>query len=92
MASKGYPGAYQKGTVISEIARAEDKGCMVFHAGTATNSTGEIVASGGRVLGVTAVGDTAEQARNTAYAGVAVINWPEGFYRNDIAKFATKNP
>ena len=92
MASKGYPGAYQKGTVISEIARAEDKGCTVFHAGTATNSTGEIVASGGRVLGVTAVGDTAEQARNTAYAGVAVINWPEGFYRNDIAKFAIKNP
>lgn len=90
MASNGYPGGYEKGTVISNIADAEKTGCIVFHAGTALNPSGELVASGGRVLGVTALGDTAKQARDTAYQGVHAINWPDGFYRTDIAKFAIK--
>ncbi len=84
MAARGYPGAYEKGTVISGLdALPEDSSHMVFHAGT-SRAGAQVIATGGRVLSVTARGDTLRQARDRAYAMVEAINWPEGFYRRDI--------
>lgn len=84
MAAKGYPGAYEKGTVIKGLGRLpEDSRHMCFHAGTAEKD-GQIVANGGRVLNITARGDTLAEARNRAYAMVDHLNWPEGFCRSDI--------
>ena len=84
MAANGYPGSYQKGSVIKGLdGLAEDSGNMVFHAGTKA-SDGQIVASGGRVLNVTARGETLQEARDRAYAAVDGIDWPDGFFRRDI--------
>ncbi|XP_075652520.1 phosphoribosylamine--glycine ligase [Castanea sativa] len=86
MASKGYPGAYEKGSVIRNLEEAEHVApCVqIFHAGTAQDSDGNIIATGGRVLGVTAKGTDLEEARERAYQAVEEINWPGGFYRRDI--------
>ncbi len=84
MAAKGYPGHYEKGSVIRGIDRADAiPGVKVFHAGTALRE-GQIVANGGRVLNVTARGATIGEAQARAYAAVDVIDWPEGFSRRDI--------
>ena len=84
MAAKGYPGAYAKGSVIHGLRRLpEDSRHMAFHAGTAERD-GQIVASGGRVLNITARGDTLAEARNRAYAMIDHLDWPEGFCRSDI--------
>lgn len=84
LAAAGYPGNYDKGSVIGGLdAQPSDSSNMVFHAGT-TQSGGAIQASGGRVLNVTARGDTLAQARTRAYAMVDSIDWPEGFCRRDI--------
>jgi phosphoribosylamine--glycine ligase len=85
MAAKGYPGAYEKNTPIRGLDRAAAvSGVTVFHAGTA-RAGGEIVAVGGRVLGVTARGPSVAEARQRAYAAVDAIDWPGGFCRRDIA-------
>ncbi|MDO6728895.1 phosphoribosylamine--glycine ligase [Marinovum sp. 2_MG-2023] len=84
LASNGYPGAYEKGSVIKGLeALPEDSSNMVFHAGT-TAVDGAITATGGRVLNVTARGATLDEARKRAYAMIDGIDWPEGFYRKDI--------
>ena len=84
LAASGYPGEYKKGSVVGGLeALAEDSSHMVFHAGTALQD-GKVVAVGGRVLGVTARGDTLEQAQERAYAMVDAIDWPDGFCRRDI--------
>jgi phosphoribosylamine---glycine ligase len=84
MAARGYPGAYAKGSEIRGLdALPEDSFTMVFHAGTAARD-GQIVASGGRVLNVTARGATLAEAQARAYAMVDAIDWPEGFCRRDI--------
>jgi phosphoribosylamine--glycine ligase len=85
MAAKGYPGEYAKGTVIGGLQEASVlPGVKVFHAGT--QMSGEtIVAAGGRVLGVTALGDTIAGAREAAYKAVDTLHWPDGFCRRDIA-------
>ncbi len=84
MAAEGYPGSYEKGSVIAGLeALPEDSWQMVFHAGTEARE-GRVVASGGRVLNVTARGDTLREARDRAYAMADQIDWPEGFYRRDI--------
>ncbi len=84
MAANGYPGSYEKGSEIKGLdALPEDSKNMVFHAGTKAEG-GAILASGGRVLNVTARGDTLQEARDRAYAMVEAIDWPGGFYRNDI--------
>ncbi|GAA6192969.1 phosphoribosylamine--glycine ligase [Phaeobacter sp. NW0010-22] len=84
MAANGYPGSYEKGSEINGLdALPEDSRNMVFHAGTKAEG-GAILASGGRVLNVTARGDTLQEARDRAYAMVEAIDWPGGFYRNDI--------
>ncbi len=85
MASKGYPGAYGKGSAIRGLKEAgKMEGVTVFHAGTDAAPDGAIIAKGGRVLNVTASGDTLREAVNRAYAAVDVIDWPEGFCRRDI--------
>jgi phosphoribosylamine--glycine ligase len=84
MAARGYPGAYAKGSEIRGLdALPEDSAHMVFHAGTALRE-GRLVASGGRVLNVTARGASLGEARDRAYAMVDRIDWPEGFCRRDI--------
>ena len=85
MASKGYPGSYQKGHEITGIAEAEAIGeVKVFHAGTARKGN-KLVNSGGRVLGVTAMGDTIAEAKALAYKAVEKISWQDCYYRKDIA-------
>ena len=85
MAANGYPGDYVKGSRIDGLPDLpEDSFHMTFHAGTATDDDGHIVASGGRVLGVTARGATLAEAHATAYAMVDAIDWPGGFCRRDI--------
>lgn len=84
MASRGYPGAYDKGTEIKGLAAAaDDPQAAVFHAGTARDGT-RILANGGRVLGVTALGADIDAAQTRAYAAVDAIDWPQGFCRRDI--------
>ena len=84
MAAQGYPGSYDKGSVIKGLnALPEDSRNMVFHAGTAKKD-GAITAIGGRVLNVTARGDTLAEAQARAYEMVEAIDWPGGFYRRDI--------
>ncbi len=84
MASRGYPGAYGKGSVIRGLdALPRDSFHMVFHAGT-TAVDGRVTATGGRVLNVTARGDSLAGARDRAYAMVDRVDWPEGHYRTDI--------
>jgi phosphoribosylamine--glycine ligase len=86
MASNGYPGKYVTGTRIKnlDVAEVVAPGVKVFHAGTTMNSENEIVAAGGRVLGVTAVGKDIAEAQSRAYSAVDQIDWPEGFCRTDI--------
>ena len=84
MAANGYPGDYKKGATIRGIEIAEKiSGVKVFHAGTQSEN-GNIIAIGGRVLGVTATGKTIEDAQKNAYDAVAKIDWPHGFNRTDI--------
>jgi len=88
MASGGYPGAYVKGHPIEGIDAAEkDFGVVVFHAGTAL-SEGRLVNRGGRVLGVTAIGDTLKIAIDRAYAAVGKIHWEGAYCRTDIGRKA----
>jgi phosphoribosylamine--glycine ligase len=90
MAAKGYPGAYERGTVIRGLEKAAAlPDVKIFHAGTEKRSN-EMVAIGGRVLGVTAFGHTTPEAQAKAYAAVDAINWPQGFCRRDIAWRALK--
>lgn len=91
MAAKGYPGTYEKGSVIRGIKAAQEiDGVTVFHAGTDMGAGGELLAKGGRVLNVTACGATLREAVDRAYAGVDAITWPEGFCRRDIGWRALK--
>jgi len=84
MAAKGYPGDYEKGSVINGIEDApEDSFHQIFHAGTARRD-GAITANGGRVLNVTARGASLIEARDRAYGLADAIDWPEGFFRRDI--------
>jgi len=82
MAAKGYPGTPEKGGAI-DLGEAEATGAKVFHAGTAFKD-GALVASGGRVLNVTAVAPSATEAQRIAYQAVGEIGFPSGFCRRDI--------
>jgi phosphoribosylamine--glycine ligase len=84
MAARGYPATPEKGGAIGGIEAAEAEGAKVFHAGTALDATGKLVASGGRVLNVTAIGPTVAEAQANAYAAVDRIDFPTGFCRRDI--------
>ncbi|URE41157.1 phosphoribosylamine--glycine ligase [Musa troglodytarum] len=86
MASNGYPGSYEMGTIVKNLEEAELIGPMVkiFHAGTALDSEGNFIANGGRVLGIAAEGKDLAEARDKAYKATEAIDWPEGFFRRDI--------
>jgi len=84
MAAKGYPGDYQKGTRIDGLADAATiDGVEIFHAGT-IEKDGAVLANGGRVLNVCALGKTIAEAQARAYQAIDRINWPDGFCRRDI--------
>ena len=90
MAAQGYPGSYEKDSVIRGLDDCpEDSFNMVFHAGTGEQN-GQIIATGGRVLNVTARGNSLQEARDRAYAMVDKIDWPQGFCRRDIGWRALK--
>jgi len=83
-AARGYPGSYEKGSEIRNLeAAGDDDRVVVFHAGT-RREDGRIIATGGRVLGITALGASVAEARARAYEAIERIDWPEGFYRRDI--------
>ena len=84
MASAGYPGDYEKGKPITGIDQAEQDGVMVFHAGTECADS-QVVTSGGRVVGVTAVGESYMQCVDRVYAGVSSIRFEGAHFRRDIA-------
>ncbi len=84
VASKGYPGAFERGTPIRRLPRPSDE-VVVFHAGTALRD-GALVAVGGRVLNVTARAGTLAEARAEAYDALRAVDWPGGYYRSDIGK------
>ncbi|SMB91643.1 phosphoribosylamine--glycine ligase [Desulfonispora thiosulfatigenes DSM 11270] len=88
MASGGYPGDYEKDKVITGLEKVSEP-TRIFHAGTATKN-GQIVTNGGRVLGVTALGKTIQEAINNAYKGVEKINFADVHYRKDIGAKAVK--
>ncbi len=84
MAAKGYPGNYERGDPIDGLDGADsDPNVIIFHAGTRFEQT-VIVADGGRVLGITALGNGVAEARNRAYDAASAIRWDTGFYRSDI--------
>ncbi len=90
MASGGYPGSYKKGLPISGLEKVRRmKDVVVFHAGTGTKDK-DIVATGGRVLGVTALGDSVKKAISRAYLAVSKITWEDVHYRKDIGQKALK--
>jgi phosphoribosylamine--glycine ligase len=88
LAAQGYPGTVRSGDVIRGLGRdgqlaGEIEDLVVFHAGSKREG-GQLVTGGGRVLGVTAVGEDLDQARERAYAGVSRIVWPGMHFRKDI--------
>ncbi len=91
MSSGGYPGSYEKGKEITGLNRAaKQESVVVFHAGTALENK-KIVTAGGRVLGVTAIGNDLDDAISKAYKTVAMIKWPGSFYRTDIGAKAARH-
>ena len=87
MAAQGYPGTVTRGYVIAGLDRAAGDGVEIFHAGTAI-AQGRLVANGGRVLNVTASGQSVTEAAAKAYAAVDRVDWPQGFCRRDIGRRA----
>ena len=90
MASKGYPGLYEKGKTIQGLDRDIGENVMVFHAGTAKRN-GETVTSGGRVLGITGTGKDFQDARERAYSAVEQISFEGAYYRRDIGYRVLQN-
>ena len=89
MASAGYPGTYEKGAVISGLETAKGKeDVFIFHAGTAKNDSGSLIASGGRVLSVTALGETLKAAKDKAYEVIYEIRFAGAQFRKDIGRRA----
>ncbi|GAB3016191.1 phosphoribosylamine--glycine ligase [Cyclobacterium sediminis] len=86
MVAGGYPEAYEKGMPISGLEKKNIKNAITFHAGTNTNTSEQIVTNGGRVLGITGLGDTVEKAIENAYDRVGEITWEKANYRKDIGQ------
>jgi phosphoribosylamine--glycine ligase len=92
MAAQGYPDAPLTGSLIRGLAGADAvPGVKVFNAGARKAEDGALIAAGGRVLNVTAVGATLSEAAARAYQAAALIDWPGGFYRRDIGWRALRN-
>jgi len=84
MVSKGYPGSYEKGKIITGLNAVSDS--MVFHAGTALDTEGNFITSGGRVLGVTSFGETMQEALDKSYKSAGIIDFEGKYFRRDIGK------
>jgi phosphoribosylamine--glycine ligase len=84
MVAGGYPSSYEKGKVIRGLSTLSE--ANVFHAGTQKNEKEEVITNGGRVLAVTGLGDTVEEAMENAYNGVRKITWQDEYHRNDIGQ------
>jgi phosphoribosylamine--glycine ligase len=84
MCSGGYPGTYPKGKIIEGLDTIDPSNIHVFHAGTTTDGDGGVITNGGRVLGVTAMGDTLQSARDAANAACDQISFDGCFFRRDI--------
>ena len=84
LAAENYPDSPRKGDAITGLEQAQERGCKVFHAGTAANDAGETVTAGGRVLCVVGLGDDVAQAKAQAYRGVEAIRFAGMQYRRDI--------
>ena len=84
MAARGYPGTPEKGGAIAGLKQAEAGGAKVFQAGTALDDSGGLIASGGRVLNITATGADISEAQRAAYEAVDTVEFPSGFCRRDI--------
>jgi phosphoribosylamine--glycine ligase len=87
-ANRGYPGNYESGAVIGGLDQARTKDVQVFHAGTSHSKTGEFLATGGRVLGVTAAAASLPEALNLCYGSLEKIHWDGMQYRRDIGRGA----
>lgn len=87
-ANKGYPGKYDRGAVIEGLDQVNDEAVQVFHAGTAKDANGRFIATGGRVLGVTAAAADLSAALNVCYESLAKIRWPGMQFRRDIGRLA----
>jgi phosphoribosylamine--glycine ligase len=84
MAAGGYPGDYAKGDVIS-LPKSCPEGSKIFHAGTRLDDNGQVVTAGGRVLCVTALGDSVTEAQQRAYELLKQVSWKDAYFRTDIA-------
>jgi phosphoribosylamine--glycine ligase len=92
LAAAGYPGRPVTGGVIAGLDRAASNGSLVLQAGTAFDADGRLISTGGRVLAVVGTGEDLGAARSQAYEGIAAIEFPGGFYRQDIALDASQVP
>ncbi len=86
MASKGYPGHFEKGFVLPDLKKYnKDEKITIFHSGTKLSNS-KIISDGGRILSVTALGDNLKDCRKKVYRVLDSMNWPHGFFRRDIGK------
>ena len=88
-ANNGYPGKYEKGSIIEGLDAVEQDSVQVFHAGTALDANGRFIATGGRVLGVTAAAASLSSALNVCYESLGKIYWPGIQFRRDIGRSAS---
>ncbi len=89
VASEGYPGKYVKGKPITGL-EGLDEDIILFHAGTITDTAGQLVSAGGRVLNVVATGETVSAAAALVYENLPRIDFPGSFYRRDIGQISNR--
>lgn len=88
-ANKGYPGKYEKGAIIEGLDAVDQDSVQIFHAGTSVDANGRFIATGGRVLGITAAADSLSTALDLCYQSLGKIHWPGMQFRRDIGRSAS---